>query len=469
MQKEINKQIEFQEAIHKKELSTIQSDYQKKVIQGIDDLYKDQKELRAMKFEAEMADASLTNQDRQRKRREFERQELDEERKYLETKLETLTNIMSGIEVDGINFDLLPPDVRQKLEYDIEFLKNAIGALKQAKDGFKSELDLGLGGQTDILGYTPDQWETFLSNIEAGTIGIQTMSMAVGAMQNMWGEYDKMITAQENRQLQNYQRHNDGRKRMLQRQLDTGAITQEQYNKRVQQLDEETDQKKFEIELQQAKRQRAMALVNIAVNTAQAIMRIWADVPKFDFGSSSFILSALVAATGAMQAGAVMSQPLPTRGYEEGFYPVLRQQDKKPFSAQFGGNIQTGFYNKPTILVGEGAGSMPEMIIDKQAFAQISPDTKSALISELRLIKGFEKGLYNQLSQNNIAPPPGTSSQDNSNDLLLLSLMTRMVIVLEKIESDGVIGKFYDKDMESFRALEKGMKDYNELTNKAKR
>jgi tubulin-specific chaperone A len=164
-----------------------------------------------------------------------------------------------------------------------------------------------------------------------------------------------------------------------------------------------------------------------------------------------------------------MSQPLPTRGYEEGFYPVLRQQDKKPFSAQFGGNIQTGFYNKPTILVGEGAGSMPEMIIDKQAFAQISPDTKSALISELRLIKGFEKGLYNQLSQNNIAPPPGTSSQDNSNDLLLLSLMTRMVIVLEKIESDGVIGKFYDKDMESFRALEKGMKDYNELTNKAKR
>jgi tubulin-specific chaperone A len=422
-----------------------------------------------MKFEAEMADASLTNQDRQRKRREFERQELEEERKYLETKLETLTNIMSGIEVDGINFDLLPPDVRQKLEYDIEFLKNAIGALKQAKDGFKSELDLGLGGQTDILGYTPDQWETFLSNIEAGTIGIQTMSMAVGAMQNLWGEYDKMITAQENRQLQNYQRHNDGRKRMLQRQLDTGAITQEQYNKRVQQLDEETDQKKFEIELQQAKRQRAMALVNIAVNTAQAIMRIWAVVPKFDFGSSSFILSALVAATGAMQAGAVMSQPLPTRGYEEGFYPVLRQQDRKPFSAQFGGNIQTGFYNKPTILVGEGAGSMPEMIIDKQAFAQISPDTKSALISELRLIKGFEKGLYNQLSQNNIAPPP--ASQSNSNELMMsmMVLITENIAVLKDLRDGGVIGKFYDKDMESFRALEKGMKDYNELTNKAKR
>lgn len=471
MQGEINKQIEFQEAIHKNELSKIQSDYQKKVIQGIDELYKDERELRAMKHEAEMANVNLSNRDRQRIQREFERQELDEERKYLETKLQTLTNIMSGIEVDGINFDLLPPDVRKKLEYDIEYLKNAIGALSAAKKDLENpkEQDLGLGGQTDILGYSQDQWEKFFENIQAGTIGIQTMSMAVGAMQNMWGEYDKLITAQENRQLQNYQRHNDGRKRMLQRQLDTGAITQEQYNKRVQQLDEETDQKKFEIELQQAKRQRAMALVNIAVNTAQAIMRIWADVPKFDFGSSSFILSALVAATGAMQAGAVMSQPLPTRGYEEGFYPVLRQQDKKPFSAQFGGNIQTGFYNKPTILVGEGAGSMPEMIIDKQAFAQISPETKQALISELRLIKGFEKGLYSQLAQNNIAPPP--ASQSNSNELIMamMALISENTAVLKDLRDGGVIGKFYDKDMESFRALEKGMKDYNELTNKAKR
>jgi tubulin-specific chaperone A len=373
---------------------------------------------------------------------------------------------MSGIEVDGINFDLLPPEARKKLEYEIEFLKNAIAALKKAKDGLKSdELDLGLGGQTDILGYTPDQWETFFSNIKEAEIGIQTISMAVGAMQNMWGAYDKMITAQENRQLQNYQRHNDGRKRMLQRQLDSGAITQEQYNKRVQQLDEELDKKKFEIELQQAKRQRAMALVQIATDTAIGIAKLWAN-PGFP---KAIPLMALVAGMGIMQAATVMSQPLPTRGYEEGFYPVLRQQDKKPFSAQFGGNIQTGFYNKPTILVGEGAGSMPEMIIDKQAFAQISPDTKSALISELRLIKGFEKGLYNQLSQNNIAPPP--ASQSNSNELMMsmMVLITENIAVLKDLRDGGVIGKFYDKDMESFRALEKGMKDYNELTNKAKR
>lgn len=471
MQGEINKQIEFQEAIHKKELSKIQADYEKKVIQGIDQVYKDQKELRAMKHEAEMVNVNLSNKDRQRKRREFERQELDEERKYLETKLQTLSNILSGIDVEGINFDLLPPDVRQRLEYDIEFLKNAIGALSSAKRDLENppEQDLGLGGQTDILGYSQDQWDKFFQNIEAGTIGIQTMSMAVGAMQNMWGEYDKMITAQENRQLQNYQRHNDGRKRMLQRQLDTGAITQEQYNKKVQQLDEDLDRKKFEIELQQAKRQRAMALVNIASNTAQAIMRIWADVPKFDFGSSSFILSALVAATGAMQASAVMKQPLPTRGFEEGLYPVIRQQDKKPFSAQFGGNIKTGFYNKPTILVGEGAGSMPEMIIDKQAFRQISPETKQALISELRLIKGFEKGLYSQLAQNNIAP--SSSNDNNSNELIMamMSLISENTNVLKDLRDQGVVGKFYDKDMESFRALDKGMKDYREITNKAKR
>lgn len=54
-----------------------------------------------------------------------------------------------------------------------------------------------------------------------------------------------------------------------------------------------------------------MALFNIGVNTASAIMKIWAEVPKADFGVSTGILTALAAAAGAAQVAAVLAQPLP--------------------------------------------------------------------------------------------------------------------------------------------------------------
>lgn len=69
--------------------------------------------------------------------------------------------------------------------------------------------------------------------------------------------------------------------------------------------------KKLEIRQKQARAEKAQALFQIAINTAQAIMRIWADVPKFDFGASTTALTAIASALGAAQAIAVASKPLP--------------------------------------------------------------------------------------------------------------------------------------------------------------
>lgn len=66
-----------------------------------------------------------------------------------------------------------------------------------------------------------------------------------------------------------------------------------------------------EIRRKQAIAEKAMAIFQIGVNTAMAIMKIWAEVPKADFGATTLVLSALAGITGALQAAAVLAKPLP--------------------------------------------------------------------------------------------------------------------------------------------------------------
>lgn len=66
----------------------------------------------------------------------------------------------------------------------------------------------------------------------------------------------------------------------------------------------------------QAALDKAQAVFNIGLSTAQAIMGIWAQVPKFDFGISATALTAIVAAMGAAQIAAVLAKEVPA--YEKG-------------------------------------------------------------------------------------------------------------------------------------------------------
>lgn len=82
----------------------------------------------------------------------------------------------------------------------------------------------------------------------------------------------------------------------LDQSLKRGAISQEQYDKKV-----------AAIRLAQAKRDRDQALFNIAINTAEAVIRAVAKFPEtFGLPFSAFAL-----ATGAIQAALVASKPLP--------------------------------------------------------------------------------------------------------------------------------------------------------------
>lgn len=75
--------------------------------------------------------------------------------------------------------------------------------------------------------------------------------------------------------------------------------------------EEELRRRSIEAQRKQAAFNKAISVTEIAINTAVAIARTLAEVPKFDFGISTGILVATYAALGAAQIAAVLAQPLP--------------------------------------------------------------------------------------------------------------------------------------------------------------
>lgn len=104
---------------------------------------------------------------------------------------------------------------------------------------------------------------------------------------------------------------NEKRKDALKERLDRGLIDQQRYDEAVAEMDARLDAEKAAVARKQAIREKALQAMQIGINTAAAIMRIWADVPKVDFGVSTGVLTAMAATIGATQLAAVLATPIP--------------------------------------------------------------------------------------------------------------------------------------------------------------
>lgn len=88
---------------------------------------------------------------------------------------------------------------------------------------------------------------------------------------------------------------------LLDKKLKTGQINQETYDKKLAEIQEKA-----------AKREKAFAVASTIINTAAAIMGIWKDFPKVDFGITAAIMSGVVGALGAAQVAAILATPTQT-------------------------------------------------------------------------------------------------------------------------------------------------------------
>ena len=82
----------------------------------------------------------------------------------------------------------------------------------------------------DIFGMSPEDWEDL-----EGKIG-KAIQLA-GQLADIWGQFNQIQADKEKKELQEYERSCNRKKELLNKQLNAGKISQEQYNARTSQLD----------------------------------------------------------------------------------------------------------------------------------------------------------------------------------------------------------------------------------------
>jgi len=473
LEDKINEVIEGKRSIHFYKLSTIEEKAAKDSINKSKQKFEADKVLRETKFQEQLAALGNNEKAKAKLKKEFEVSELAEEEKFLKELIDKFNVIVGKGKFENIDLSLLTP--QQVEEFTAEAAK--VGLTLAELIGKKNELAgkteasnaslLGLNkGNTDILGFTQENWKKFYDNLKDGKFGVDEMIFAVSALTDMYAKYSSFVSANENRQLQQFEKSSDKKKTRLKRQLDAGYINQAQYDRQIKRIDDEVDKRKAELAYKQAKREKAIAIMSAITGTATAVIGALGNKPWTPF---NFALAGIVGAMGALNIATIAKTPLPARGYEEGLYPVKREQDGKIFQSRFGGKTKSGLVTKPTyFLTGENG---PEMIIDSRAYSKIHPAVKDALWNQLNGIKGWEQGMYNKTTQRFEVPAGSTPSSSNNTDRLLemaLVVIAENTAVMKDLR-DKPIKALVDKDdKRSMKNIKEGVDDYNDFRNRNK-
>lgn len=370
---------------------------------------------------------------------------------------------------EGLDMSILNKDQQEQVLKFVEEATNKISELKAKvnengqteKEGLKGKTKLGDQGNTDILGMSIGDWETFFSNIDTGANKLGTISAAVGALQNAFSTYYQFVQQKEQAQLKQVDTNSKRKEARLKKQLDSGQINQEQYEAAMQRLNQETELEKYKLEYDAAKRQRNFQVAQTHANTAMAIMNIWATSNNPWVAAA---MSIVVGALGLIQVANIAKQPLPEApGFEDGFgmdYEMQRAQDGKKFNVQRK-PLKSGPVYRPTHFIA-GENNKVEMVIDNQTYKGFSPSFRKALHNEIAYSKGaegYEGGYYPVLNDKNY---------QNSNDSVYAEALNNNTAALNKVAT-MTPRAYVVKDMDSAKHTIEMIDEYNSYVNQAKK
>lgn len=358
----------------------------------------------------------------------YQQKSLEDQITYLREKIAQFNVLMATMPMS------FTPEQLEQIEKYKQRINELLAEIEKLKKGegssgsgdFSSLSQFGKGS-VDILGMTTDQWQTFLTNLESGKIGINEIGAAVAVMQNAYAQFYAFQQANMQAELRRYEVNSDRKKRRLEIELKTGKINQETYKKLLIEEEAKFDKKKAELEYKAAKRQRDMQIAQAIAGTALAIINAMQTKPFLPMG---LIMAGIATGMGALQVATIMRQPLPeVPGAEDGYYPTIREQDGKMFNAKRR-TLKSGLYSEPTVLVGEG--NKTELVVDSRTLKRINPTIQQEYMREIQRVKGYEKGMI----------PSATSS---GNDQMLIQAMQVMDEVrqeLSVLRKYGVIARW---------------------------
>lgn len=338
--------LEQLEAQHKRNLAKIQLTKINERIKTDEDAHQRERRNLRSQHASELLAFSGTAEEKKRLKKQHNEELIELDALYASEMADKLKELLDNGNFEGLSLDsaILTDEEKDKLIQKFIEVQDKLNSLDASKNNLDGEKLNAVSG-TDLLGFSVDDWSTLFTNLKDGKAGVQEIAMAMKAMTEAYAMYDQFATAAENRQLKQFKKSNDQKKKELDRRLDIGLISQEQYNAKVEQLDQAYEAKEEEMQLKQARRQKALSIVDAIINTAVGVTSALKLGPII-----GPILAAMIGAMGAAQVALITSQPI--AGAEEGGLLVTRAQDGKKFKAGVEPD-KRGYVDRPTVLVGE--------------------------------------------------------------------------------------------------------------------
>lgn len=284
-------------------------------------------------------------------RREMAQEIVKSDLSYLESTRKMLESVISTGKLAGI---AIPS--KQMQEFKAK-LQEVIGKILQLQGELRTPGIWGGTGSGELFGVSQAQWDRLFNNLQTGKMSAEDLAASISAIGNAAQEgFDMassaidMINAKENASAEHAKKANEAKQDALQKRVDAGLMTQEQYDAAVERLQAEQDAADEELSLRQAERQKRFSIVQAIINTALGVTKTLAD-----WGIPAGIApAAIMSAMGAAQVALMAATPV--TGYEAGgFIKARRDQDGRTFSAKFSPDAR-GFIATPTVLVGEAGG-----------------------------------------------------------------------------------------------------------------
>lgn len=432
---------EMLEKQHQGNLQKIEEDARKKrnadYLKGINDRMKnaetaDKIELTQLRIRhnEELAAVSGNASERKKIQKKHAEEILELTARQADEMVDLINDIMMGVDMTELDLGdkILSEEQKQELIQRLLEIQAQASGIKLEQADSKNSGTSGKNKQSDvdILGMSPDQWEEFYEHLASGKLGIEDLQDAVGALSSAWSTFDKLRTAQEKKQLKQYEQNSKKKKNALDKQLESGAISQEQYTARTAQLDADLDAKKEELEKKQAGRAKRMAIFETVMNTAVAIVGALKTQPPW----LGIALAAIVGAMGAVQLATIMSAQ-----YARGKYPVVGRDDGRTYQADYAGdNLRTGIYQQPTL--GLFSEKEPEMVVDGATTRKLVFDYPQIYQSIMDVSHGrtpqFAGGNYPAASSRNSGEYNTTSTSDPEIKQLLQKNIEMMQALRDK-------------------------------------
>lgn len=377
-------------------------------------------------------------------REEANKKALDQQIKFLEVQSALLEKELEGA----------TGPAAEQLKKNLQFLEEKLTKIRGVLQGKSDDDELAQEQeqqqaleQTDILGFSAAQWLDTFDNLDTTEGKLQAVGMAMQALANAGRMFAEHQRANNEKELRDFTKYQERRKKALEKKLDSGLITQEKYQKEVEKLEIEAANKKAELEYKQAKANKVANLFEAMGSTAVAV----ATALKAG-GVLGPILAGIVGALGAVQIGLIASQPLPPKAsYASG-----------GFTKGLGFKDETGHEVAGAVHANEYV--IPEWLLAQPKVANVAKwlEAKRTNKNESFAEGGSATDIETLNSQS-----PDTNSYSNDTNIMLLYAVNRLNDVLENIEDNG-IEAFLLSDEKNGKLMHEAIKKFNTIQDKNK-